>query len=99
MFLAGLPAPVHVTQEVLSFMLLARREEREEGWRRVGLATIAAYEPDSSSFACLTSEERCKIIGDKRKCERPRVSDESAEWKRALFQRLNDSEMQDLLVW
>jgi hypothetical protein len=99
-------APVPIQQEVRSYMLLARRsgnENDEESWIRIGLATIAKYEPNmaiygphAGSLADEEKEEKVKLLTRKqiKKSLRRR-----AAVNRSIFRRFDESETRDLIVW
>jgi hypothetical protein len=95
-------------QVVRSYMLLARRSPDSDNndnndWVRIGLATIAEYEPDKTLYGPapekVNSEARAAIVGKMTLEEIQAAVEEDAEHNRAIFRRFDDSERQDLVIW
>ncbi|KAH3909373.1 hypothetical protein HBI56_185780 [Parastagonospora nodorum] len=89
-------ADIHITQEVRSYLLLARRAD---GWVRVGIAAIAEYEPDKTVFARAKREYRQDMLKHKTREEVVAIVEQQAERNRSVFRMFDESETQDLVVW
>lgn len=90
--LYGVHAPIHIEQEVRSYLVLARREN--ESWVRIGLATIADYTRDLT-LGGFDKEEMTRMTrGDIEK-----LLKESAERNRSMFRRFDATEMRDIVLW
>lgn len=95
--------PIPFVQEIRSYMLLARQEDNNERWIRIGLALIAEHEPDIALYGpCPESVSRA----DKEKRVRrmtpeviERKLEERAERNRQIFRRFDDAGLQNLTVW
>jgi hypothetical protein len=92
-------------QEVRSYMLLARdsHDSNNNRWTRIGVATIAAYEyetflfgPDGKTFTHAEIVERLKQMARK---DIVSTLEKGANRNRAIFQRFDDTETRDLVVW
>jgi hypothetical protein len=92
-------------QVVRSYMLLARQspDDNTNHWIRIGLATIAEYEPEIALYGPdpkkSDGEARASIVGQMTREGIQAAVEESAERNRALFRRFDDSETQDLVIW
>jgi hypothetical protein len=95
-YLYGVHDPIHVIQHVRSYMILARHVDKN-GWIRLGLATIAEYEPNVALFAeggnqverlkCWTREEIVIRL------------EESARHNRALMRCFDEVERTEVVVY
>jgi hypothetical protein len=94
---------MHFKQEVRSFMLLAKRdnenENENEGWLRVGLATIAIYEPEMTLFTGRKREERQDVVKGMTRGEIRKALEDRADLNRELFRRWDEIKLQDVVVW
>jgi hypothetical protein len=103
-YLYGHDMRIPFQQEIRHYMLLAKHNEH---WNRIGLATIAEYEPDTAWYGCeygsdartLDPDKKAAIIGTKTPDELKALLEERAVRNRAIFQRFDESETQDLVVW
>jgi hypothetical protein len=105
-YLYGHHAPIPIQQEVRSYMLLARRPNDEndgESWIRIGLATIAKYEPNmaiygphAETFSDEEKEEKVKLLT---RIQIKKALRRRAAVNRSMFRRFDQSETQDLVVW
>ncbi|KAH5757458.1 hypothetical protein HBI37_181060 [Parastagonospora nodorum] len=96
-YLYGVHELLHFEQEVKLFMLLAKQSDGH--WIRVGLATIALYEPEVALFTGCSREGRQDVVKGMTQEEIRSVLEQGAERKRVLFRRLDTLEMRDLTVW
>jgi hypothetical protein len=91
-YLYGLYEPIHIVQEIRSYVVLAKREA--EGWLRIGLATIAKYTPDMT-LSTLDKEEITHLTRE----EIEALLEERAEQSRSMFRLFDGTGMQDMVIW
>lgn len=96
-YLYGVHELLHFEQEVRSFMLLGKQDDGH--WVRVGLATVALYEPDVALFTGCSREGRKEVVRGMTREAIWGVLEERAEQNRERFRRLDEVEMQDVVVW
>ncbi|KAF1919028.1 heterokaryon incompatibility protein-domain-containing protein [Ampelomyces quisqualis] len=94
---------IDIVQEVRIYILLARREEGEEGWVRVGLVSITLYAPNESLFGdgawTLTRGEKKEKVKRMTRQDIESSLEDRAHQNRAIFESFDDSEARELVVW
>jgi hypothetical protein len=95
--------PFHISQEVRSYMLLARQVDNSERWIRIGLATIAEHEPDIALYGVhadtMPKLERQEKVKEMTIEEIKKKVEDRADYNRKIFQRVDDAETQDFVVY
>jgi hypothetical protein len=92
-------------QEVRSYMLLARHAQDGDNdrWSRIGLVTIAAYEYKTFLFGAeakaMTHAETAERLKQMTRENIIATIEQGADRNRAIFQRFDDAEVRDLVVW
>jgi hypothetical protein len=95
--------PIPVSQEVRSYMLLARQTDNSERWIRIGLATVAQYESDIALYGahCDTMswpEKQAKVEGMTIEQIKKKVEDK-ASYNHKIFKRFDDAATLDFVVY
>jgi hypothetical protein len=102
-YLHGHDSRIPFQQEVRYYMLLARKPHDNNHWTRIGLVTIAEYEPNLALYgpdsATLDSDEKAERIKNMTPEEIEATLEESAARNRAIFGHFDDSETQDIVIW
>jgi hypothetical protein len=95
--------PIPVLQEVRSYMLLARQADNSERWIRIGLATIAEHEAYIALYGThcntMTKPEKVEKVQGMTIEEIEKRVEDRADYNRKIFQRFDDAETQDFLVY
>jgi hypothetical protein len=90
-YLHGVHAPIHIEQQIRSYVVLARRDA---GWLRIGLATIAEYTPDM----ILGGYDKRAITNMSREGIEA-LLEESADQNRSIFRRIDGTDVKDIVIW
>jgi hypothetical protein len=105
LYLCDLHGRYSYLQEVRLYMVLARnpQDNNNNRWSRIGLATIAAYEYETSMFGAdaktITRTEMADKVTKMRREDIVATLEKGADRNRAIFQRFDDAEVRDLVVW
>jgi hypothetical protein len=102
-YLHGHDRRIPFQQEVRYYMLLARKSHNGNHWTRIGLATIAEYDPNLALYgpdsAALDSDEKATRMKNMTLEAIQATLEEAAERNRAIFRRFDDLELQDIVIW
>jgi hypothetical protein len=95
--------PIPISQEVRSYLIMARQADNNERWIRIGLATVAKYESDIALYGAHTGTmswpEKQKTVQDMTMEQIKKKVEDKAYYNRKIFQRFDDAATLDFVLY